>query len=216
MASGDDSNGSTAVCRRPVSSGRRPGPDAVLVVERLAGEPATVVQHRVDATRSIASFAGALVAVHALDAAACPFEIDVASMVDGSRASRRGRRAHRRRPHLRPRHPAGWPTCSRQGQTSSGRRSGPWCATAVRPWGTASSTAAAAASHGRRPRRRRRELRPRHRGPQPGPRVRALLRRPVLRGLREASASDRSTWPDSTGSNSSMRLRRWYGLDAMR
>jgi aminoglycoside 3'-phosphotransferase II len=58
------------------------GAEPALVVEVLAGERATAVVHRVDATRTIASFAGALATVHALDASACPFEVDVASMVD--------------------------------------------------------------------------------------------------------------------------------------
>jgi aminoglycoside phosphotransferase len=60
-----------------------PGAVPALVVEVLPGERATAVVHRVDATRAIASFAGALAAVHALDASACPFVVDVASMVDG-------------------------------------------------------------------------------------------------------------------------------------
>jgi aminoglycoside 3'-phosphotransferase-2 len=58
------------------------GPEAALFVEALPGEHATAVAHRLDATRAVASFARALAAVHALDATACPFEIDVESLVD--------------------------------------------------------------------------------------------------------------------------------------
>jgi aminoglycoside 3'-phosphotransferase-2 len=57
-------------------------PEPALVVEAIPGERATSVAHRLDATRAIASFAAALAAVHALDPAECPFEIDVAALVD--------------------------------------------------------------------------------------------------------------------------------------
>jgi aminoglycoside phosphotransferase len=59
------------------------GPPPTIVVEALRGERATAVEHRLDASRAITSFAGALAAVHALDASTCPFEVDVAAMVDG-------------------------------------------------------------------------------------------------------------------------------------
>jgi kanamycin kinase len=59
----------------------RDGDDAVLVIEPLRGEPATAPEHRADAIRSVSAFAEALAAWHRLDAAECPFEIDVEGLV---------------------------------------------------------------------------------------------------------------------------------------
>ena len=124
------------------------GVDAVLVVERLAGEPATAVQHRVDATRSIASFANTLAAVHALDAATCPFQIDVASMVEG--VVRRAAAGELTVDDATYAHvtPARLADLLAAGAGQFAAPAGPWCAMGIRPWGAASSTAEPPASDG--------------------------------------------------------------------
>jgi aminoglycoside 3'-phosphotransferase-2 len=60
-----------------------PGAEPALIIEALPGEPATSVAHRLDATRAVGSFASALAALHDLDPATCPFDVDVASLVEG-------------------------------------------------------------------------------------------------------------------------------------